>query len=324
MHREDHVGHRTHDRRLLLLQLAQAVRRLRRAQHVAHPMAENRPVDRLGDEVVGARLVGPGDRVHVVHAGDHDHRHLGRVPVLANAPAYREAVDAGHVDVEQHQVRRRRRQQLERRFAVRGFANREAELDQRFLLQHAHDRIVVDDQQPGPQRGFRRAHFRDRGHSASSAARACAELLLPHAASSRAAPSTLPLRPIASSSLHSSARRSAPTLAQLDFSAMGGLAQRFGVAASAAASHLRQPGRRVGEIGADHLARPGRAPLAPDSCADRLQGAWIDRSGGDRRRPACACRAGGGGPGVPPAPGWRPASGVRIAASCSRVKGLAR
>ncbi len=150
MHHEDHVGHGTNDRRLLFLQLAQVVRRLRGAQHVARPMAQNRPVDRFGDEVVGAHLVGLGDRVDIVHAGDHDHRHLGRVPPLPNATADLEAVDARHVDVEQHQVRRRLRQQCQPRFAIGRCAHRKSELDQRFLLQHAHHLIVVDDQHRGP------------------------------------------------------------------------------------------------------------------------------------------------------------------------------
>ena len=48
------------------------------AQHVAHAMREDRPVDRLGDEVGGADLERALDRLDVVEARHHDHRHPRR------------------------------------------------------------------------------------------------------------------------------------------------------------------------------------------------------------------------------------------------------
>ncbi len=158
IHQEDHVRHGAHDRCLLLLQFAQLPSLLRRAQHVACTVAENRPVDRFGDEVAGARLVSLVDRLDVVHAGDHDDRHFAHVPALANVSANGEAVHSGHVDVEQDQVGRLSGQQCQRLFAVGGDADFEVELGQRFLFEHAHHVVVVDDQHSRSFGLLRRGH----------------------------------------------------------------------------------------------------------------------------------------------------------------------
>jgi hypothetical protein len=65
-------------------------------------------------------------------------------------PADLEAVDPGHVDIEQHQVRDKFAQPLERFFAIRRFPHVEVELAQRFLFQQAHHVVVVDDQHNRP------------------------------------------------------------------------------------------------------------------------------------------------------------------------------
>ena len=71
---------------LVLLQL---VDRRAGAQHVAHAVREDRPVDRLGDEVGGADLEGALDRLHVVQAGHHHHRHALAAGQLAQLGAGR-------------------------------------------------------------------------------------------------------------------------------------------------------------------------------------------------------------------------------------------
>ena len=78
------------------------------AQQVADAVGEDQPVDRLGDEVGGADLVGAADRVDVVEAGHHHDRHVGAARQRADLLAHREAVDARHLHVEQHQVGRLR------------------------------------------------------------------------------------------------------------------------------------------------------------------------------------------------------------------------
>ena len=70
------------------------------AQHVAHPVAQDVPVDRLGDEVRGARLVGAVDGLQVVQAGHHEHRGVLSRGGAADRGADRKAVQPRHHDVQ--------------------------------------------------------------------------------------------------------------------------------------------------------------------------------------------------------------------------------
>ncbi len=117
------------------------------AQHVQHAVAEDRPVDRLGDEVGGADLVGLGHGLDVVAAGDHDDRDAGAVRIKrADRAAGREAVHARHVDVHQDQVRHALARQLDRFQAVGGLDTFHPDLGQHLEHQEAHDGIVVGDE----------------------------------------------------------------------------------------------------------------------------------------------------------------------------------
>jgi hypothetical protein len=74
------------------------------AQKGAHAREQLVVIERLLDEVVGSRL----DRPRLVLSdarGDHDHRQHRRLLVRAQALAHRIAVEPGHEDVEQHQIR---------------------------------------------------------------------------------------------------------------------------------------------------------------------------------------------------------------------------
>ena len=69
-------------------------------------------VERFADEVVGSSLDSP--RLLVVSArGDHDDRKKRRTRLAADPSAHLVAVDAGHHDVQEHQIDIRRMQQLE-------------------------------------------------------------------------------------------------------------------------------------------------------------------------------------------------------------------
>ena len=113
------------------------------AQHVQHAVAEDRPVDRLGDEVGRAHLVGVGDRLDVVAAGDHDDRHRRARLDAADLAAGREAVHVRHFDVQQDQVRRHALEVGDGLHAVLGFDAVQAHLAEHFQHQQAHHRIVV-------------------------------------------------------------------------------------------------------------------------------------------------------------------------------------
>ena len=92
--------------RLLEMRLMalQRVLRLLHLQQRGGPDAKLGFVDRLGDEVVGARLDRAQPIVAARHRGHHDHRHVAGVGILPDAPADLVAVHARHDDVEQHEV----------------------------------------------------------------------------------------------------------------------------------------------------------------------------------------------------------------------------
>ena len=135
------------------------------AQHIQDAVAQDRPVDRLGDEVGGAGLVGVGHGLDVVAAGDHHDRHAGAVAAFgtfgrADGGAGREAVHARHVDVHQDQVRVARGRQFDRLEAVRRFDGVEPDLGQHLEHQETHHRIVVGDQDRPALGGRRGWHAR--------------------------------------------------------------------------------------------------------------------------------------------------------------------
>ena len=81
-------------------------------------------LERLGEVIVRARLEAARLVLHFFERGEKHDRHFGGLRHLAQAPADFVAVHARHHDVEQHQVGRRARGDLQRHLAVQ----REAEL----------------------------------------------------------------------------------------------------------------------------------------------------------------------------------------------------
>ena len=59
-------------------------------------------VERAADVIRGSQVKGPPHRVHGVLAGDHDHRDLFQQVFLVHLFQHRKTVDAGHMDVQQH------------------------------------------------------------------------------------------------------------------------------------------------------------------------------------------------------------------------------
>ncbi len=62
------------------------------------------PLDRLGHEVVRARLERAHPIIGLVQGRDHDHRQQPAAGTRLDPPAYLVAVHAGHLDVEKNQV----------------------------------------------------------------------------------------------------------------------------------------------------------------------------------------------------------------------------
>ena len=81
-------------------------------------------LERLGEIIIRARLEAARLVLHFFERGKKHDRHLGGLRHLAQAAADFVAVQARHHDVEQHQIRRRARGDLQRHLAV----EREAEL----------------------------------------------------------------------------------------------------------------------------------------------------------------------------------------------------
>jgi hypothetical protein len=67
-------------------------------------MREDRPVDGLGDEVGGADLERALDRLDILEARHHDHRHPAAAGQPAQLGARRETVHHWHADVHQHEI----------------------------------------------------------------------------------------------------------------------------------------------------------------------------------------------------------------------------
>ena len=129
----------------IALAAQQAVDGVGGTQRIAHPVAQQRPVDRLGDEVGCATVVGQLDRCGVFQAGQHDDRHAHPLP--AQTPAGFEAIDAGHQHIEQDQVGAEFTEAAQPGLAVGRFGHLESGLLERRAGEHARDVVVVNHQQ---------------------------------------------------------------------------------------------------------------------------------------------------------------------------------
>lgn len=152
------------------------------AQHVQCAMAQDGPVDGLGNEIRGAHFVGTRDRIQLVVARDHDDGHGAAHFLEAYFAAYGKAVQGRHVDVEHDQVRPAVLVTGQRLHAVFGLDHVQAHLREHLPHQHAHHGIVVGNQHQAawgregrchvsvPSRGWRSAIRLRPGRLAASAA----------------------------------------------------------------------------------------------------------------------------------------------------------
>src|SRR5260221_3553216 len=145
----DEVARALGDEAELLLALAQVAGCLARAQDVAHAVAQQRPVDRLGDEVGGPGGERGVDRGEIVEARRHDDGHVTPVAPLPQALAHRDAVDSRHLHIEEQEVGKGSLARGQDRRPVARLHHRETCLFERDASQAARRRLVVGDQDDG-------------------------------------------------------------------------------------------------------------------------------------------------------------------------------
>ena len=130
------VGHRG---------LAQHIVGLFQPQLGPHPGLNDGRANRLGNEVGGALFQARLLETVVGEAGDHDHRQVGQGGRRLQRLQHLEAVETGHLGVQQQQVRRAVVDQAQRVGAVGGEPQM-AQIAQGLAQRADHARIVVDDQ----------------------------------------------------------------------------------------------------------------------------------------------------------------------------------
>ena len=116
------------------------------AEHVVDVMAQQRGVDRLGDEIARAGFVGLLDRVQVIQTGDHQDRCLARGGQGAQRRTGFETVHSRHDDIEQNDVRTDRLAHADRRRPAAGFLDVEVARNQGGFGQKPAHRLIVDDE----------------------------------------------------------------------------------------------------------------------------------------------------------------------------------
>ena len=163
---EQQVGDGVQDRRIALLGGAQIQQRLLTPKQVTHAVADQGPVDRLGNEVGGAMLVGRLDRSHVVHASHHDDRQQG-ADFGTQDGADLVPVEIGHVDIEHDQIAGLGTELLQGILAAFGHAHIESGLAQGRTHDQARVAVVVDHQDRAPS--LRHAASTSRSRSCDSA-----------------------------------------------------------------------------------------------------------------------------------------------------------
>ena len=136
------------ERLTALLEIAQGVVQTREgivgAHDEADPVLEELPVDGLLHEVAGTRLESTIDRLGVRVAGGDQDGDVGAPCVGAEHLAGREAVEPGHLDVQEHQVGRAPGEGGEPGPAVLAFLDLEAERLERPAPHGTQNRVVVD------------------------------------------------------------------------------------------------------------------------------------------------------------------------------------
>lgn len=123
-------------------------RPLQRSLHPSHQVVR---LERLGDEIAGARSKRVGDELVVRVGADHDDLDAGGGGIALDLGTHRDAAHLRHGDVEQHQVRPLHCQQLEGELAAVDLEDLEfvsAQL-KAVAYQPPRERVVVYDQDLG-------------------------------------------------------------------------------------------------------------------------------------------------------------------------------
>src|SRR5687767_2813543 len=90
------------------------------AHETLDPAEQRKIADRFGQEVISARFKAANTIVRLIQGGDHHNGYMMGVGVALDAPAYFDAVHAGHHNVEQHDVGLDALHRLQRIDAVHG------------------------------------------------------------------------------------------------------------------------------------------------------------------------------------------------------------
>ena len=114
-------------------------------QHRAHPQCQFTRAERLGQVVVGTGLQTGDPVVLLVERGQQDHRH-GEVAALAQRPAQRQTIGAGHHHVEHRDVDPLGAEYPQRLVAVADNPDLMAVAFEVTAHDIAHDGIIVGDQ----------------------------------------------------------------------------------------------------------------------------------------------------------------------------------
>ena len=126
--------------------------RLMRAQQIAHPVRQHRPIDRLVDKIGGPDPIGSLDRVDIVERRGHQHRRVAPARQCADRLAHLKAAHLGHHHIEDDEIGPVLVESLQRRRAVfrlhdlepRGFEHLPLEKPFGFVI------IGDQDQRAGP------------------------------------------------------------------------------------------------------------------------------------------------------------------------------
>ena len=99
------VGQSVDERPVLHLASSEVIAHNARSPNVAQAMMENGPVDRFGDKISSARIVGAVNRIYIIQPGHHQHRNMPAFfRSVSYLPANGKAVHLGHDHVEQNYV----------------------------------------------------------------------------------------------------------------------------------------------------------------------------------------------------------------------------
>ena len=124
-------------------------------QQVPQAPFEQAPLRCLHEKVVGARAVGPVDRLFVVQAGEHQHRYMLQSGQGPQALASLKAVQVRHQGVQHHDIRYRGVQVPQSSTARGKLGDHEAATPQRHGCHHEVHLVIVDEQHRGCSLGER-------------------------------------------------------------------------------------------------------------------------------------------------------------------------